>query len=404
MGFINIASYGLILIYLVPTLFSIIIWSIYIVVPMVALAVILVMAGILIDSSFAVFLTVVITIFIVILTILQQYLLIPVDISWMKDVFIYPPDAVVLGLLFIVLLTISWISNHQIELLLNQLLMSQKHLKDERDHFEEKVFERTEEVHRLEAEKIAQVYKFALLGKLTSSIIHDVVNPLTTISYNLNELSTRKASIQRKEIQHAGLLISDALTSTKQLERFIQIVRKQIQHRSDTQYFVPIDEINETIELFSHSMKSHNITLSCSYETNHHYFGNPIRFSQMISNLISNAIDALKVSNKSQKHIMLNLGFEHNHFILSVADNGSGMKEEVLAHAFEPLYTTKLNPKKSGLGLSIVKDIVEYDLKGNIYLESNTTKGTSFLITFPRIYPTQSSDDDEEHSYETEPS
>lgn len=404
MGCINIASYGLILIYLVPTLFSIIVWSIYIVVPMVALAVILVMAGILIDSSFAVFLTAITTAFIVIVTILQQHFLIPVDISWIKEVSIYPPDAVVLGLLFIVLLTISWVSNHQIELLLKQLLMSQKHLKDERNHFEEKVFERTEEVHRLEAEKIAQVYKFALLGKLTSSIIHDVVNPLTTISYNLNELSTRKASIQKKEIHHAGLLISDALTSTKQLERFIQIVRKQIQHRSDAQFFVPIEEINETIELFGHSMKSQGITLSCSYKTNHHYFGNPIRFSQMIGNLLSNAIDALKVSKKQQKHIMLHLGFEHNHFILSVADNGSGMKEEVLTHAFEPLFTTKSNPKKTGLGLSIVKDIVEYDLRGNISVESNTARGTAFLITFPRIYPPQLSDEGEEDSNETETS
>lgn len=401
MGFINIASYGLILIYLVPTLFSIVTWSMYIVVPMVALAVILVMAGILIDSSFAVFLTALVTCFIISITLLQQYLIIPVDISWAEDISIYPPDAVVVGLLFIVLLTISWISHHQIELLLRQLLLSQQQLKNERDHFEEKVFERTQEIQRLEAEKIAQVYKFALLGKLTSSIIHDVVNPLTTISYNLNELSTKNNTIHSKEIQQAGMLIADALSSTKKLERFIQIVRKQMQNRSDCRFFVPQDEIEETVELFQHSLKSHDITISCSYESKHRYFGNPIRFSQMIANLISNAVDALKSSTKSYRHILLHLGFEHNHFLLSVSDNGPGMKEEVLHRAFEPLYTTKSNPKKSGLGLSIVKDIAEYDLSGSIIVESNTEKGSAFLITFPKTHPSRIKQDNEE-SYDTE--
>ncbi|MCC6129020.1 MAG: HAMP domain-containing histidine kinase [Acidobacteria bacterium] len=71
--------------------------------------------------------------------------------------------------------------------------------------------------------------------------------------------------------------------------------------------------------------------------------------------------------------------------VITVADTGSGMPPDVAARAFDLYYTTRRDEGGTGLGLSVVKDLVEGSLQGRISLQTSPGAGTIFRITLPNI-------------------
>lgn len=118
------------------------------------------------------------------------------------------------------------------------------------------------------------------------------------------------------------------------------------------------------------------------FYTSKHYY-----LMSMLRNLIMNSMDAIPNSQKEAKITVTHeiAGKEH-HFIVS--DNGTGIDEEGLNHIFSPGFSTKINYNTGevnrGLGLSIVKYIVEEQLGGKVKVGSTLGDGTSFYISIPR--------------------
>ena len=108
----------------------------------------------------------------------------------------------------------------------------------------------------------------------------------------------------------------------------------------------------------------------------------PFHLSQVINNLLKNAIEALQEKKQnSEITIHCERGTEYIH--IQVQDNGMGMNEAVLEKIFTPLFSTKKEYKKgSGLGLSYCKDIVK-QCKGKIWAESHLHKGSTFHLQIP---------------------
>ena len=75
---------------------------------------------------------------------------------------------------------------------------------------------------------------------------------------------------------------------------------------------------------------------------------------------------------------------DNAHITIEISDNGFGISEENIPHVFEPFFSTKHNARGTGLGLAIVKKNIEY-FGGNIWLETEVEKGTSFFIELPVI-------------------
>jgi signal transduction histidine kinase len=106
--------------------------------------------------------------------------------------------------------------------------------------------------------------------------------------------------------------------------------------------------------------------------------GNETRFTQVVTNLLVNAVDASKP--KGGGPIKIDLKRDGNDVIMVVADRGIGMKKDVMTRIFDPMFTTKSRAEGTGLGLTIVHDIVYGDLNGTIDIKSKVNYGTSFRI------------------------
>jgi signal transduction histidine kinase len=100
----------------------------------------------------------------------------------------------------------------------------------------------------------------------------------------------------------------------------------------------------------------------------------------VLVNLIGNAADAL-AGTEDAKIIVRAQSNEHNHLVLSVADNGPGIPRENLDKLWNPFFTTKPMGTGTGLGLFICKSIMEQH-GGRIWVESEPGKGATFLAEF----------------------
>ena len=111
--------------------------------------------------------------------------------------------------------------------------------------------------------------------------------------------------------------------------------------------------------------------------------GSPGRLTQVITNLISNAIDANLDNNGS--NIFIDLNLTNSHVLIIIRDEGPGIKPEILSTIFDPMFTTKPIGKGTGLGLAVVQDIMINEFQGTINVESPSDYGAVFTLTFPLL-------------------
>ena len=109
----------------------------------------------------------------------------------------------------------------------------------------------------------------------------------------------------------------------------------------------------------------------------------PGALSQIISNLALNSMTHAYDDN-SEGTIRIKGYQDNDQIIIEYSDDGKGISKEDLKNIFTPFFTTRRGTGGSGLGLSIVYNLVTGTLKGNITADSEEGKGTSFRIVFPK--------------------
>ena len=114
----------------------------------------------------------------------------------------------------------------------------------------------------------------------------------------------------------------------------------------------------------------------------------PQDFGRVILNLLTNAFYVVDEKKKSglenyEPTVSITTKKEFDKLIISVSDNGNGMKKEVKDKIFQPFFTTKPTGKGTGLGLSMSFDIITNGHHGELKVESVEEKGTTFIIILP---------------------
>jgi two-component system, cell cycle sensor histidine kinase and response regulator CckA len=106
---------------------------------------------------------------------------------------------------------------------------------------------------------------------------------------------------------------------------------------------------------------------------------NPTRFQQLVMNLCINAVHAMPEGGTLEITLT---GRKDKRVLIEVSDTGTGIPEENVDKIFTPLFTTKEKDRGTGLGLFVVKQIVE-EIHGTIHVKSRPGAGTTFEIEFP---------------------
>ena len=236
--------------------------------------------------------------------------------------------------------------------------------------------------------------KMASLGKLTAGIAHEMNTPLATVRASIGELEgllhEYRTSIHDPDITMADhdQIADDILKALDLAEKsadhaatFITSIKAQSRDTKGTEnQSFNIYQIVENVLIFlSHTIRHSNCKtqIICDHKELE-LSGSPTKMTQVITNLITNAIDASE--NSENKLITIDITSENNLITIKVIDNGCGIPESDMPRIFEPLFTTKSFEKGTGLGLPIVKDIIQDDFKGTITVESTPGKGTSFIV------------------------
>ncbi|HLP58579.1 MAG TPA: CHASE4 domain-containing protein [Candidatus Deferrimicrobium sp.] len=256
-----------------------------------------------------------------------------------------------------------------------------------------------EKVKRENAEKgLLKQGKLASIGRLTSSIAHEINNPLMAISTSIQV-------IKKIGRDHAGALADPSLfneaveISESEVERIRDIISGLLDfHRLDKEGFTRVnlkDVVLQSISILSWSKKLELIETVLELEENVFIYCSPVKIKQVLINFILNAAEAMKgknvkenPGNKGKLKIMVvqpSAGTrEHTarqYAEIHLIDNGPGLSPLVKKTLFEPFVTTK-EDKGVGLGLYISYKIIEQH-DGEIIYDENCREGTHFIIKLP---------------------
>lgn len=373
-GCFVLASYLLIAAYFLSISYASFRWGINLPAALLGYALLITMSSILVGSRFGFVATSVISAFMIAIWHFQFYGMLPMDHSTRNN-----SDALVFAILFFLLTTVAWLSNREIEKALARARRSERAVKVERDLLEVKVVERTRELQAVQLEKIDHLYRFAEFGQLASGLFHDLLNLVNTVSL--------RAELNAGSADEAKALLNTASNAQTEIDRFREAFRKQLSREELSEKFIPKESIEHAMQFLGYPAKQAGVRMEFSGEA-FEYFGNPLKFHQIVVNLILNAIESFEKmvdAPSGRRRITIGLKRINGEVILSVEDNGCGMSEALQAKIFEPFFTTKDGHKKGiGIGLAITKRIIENDLRGKIAVESIEGNGTTFLVSFPQ--------------------
>jgi PAS domain S-box-containing protein len=227
------------------------------------------------------------------------------------------------------------------------------------------------------AQALIRAEKLASVGRMASTIAHEINNPLEAIG-NAVYLAMTDPGISPQAKEYLEMAMQE-------LERVTHIARQTLAfHRENSA--PQLVDLRETVEgvlrIFEVRMKSRGITFERRFEDAGRIraFGSEIR--QVISNLLTNSMDAVQGAGRIICGITpaaSNNGVRK--LRLTIADTGCGIKPEQLAAIFEPFFTTK-EMYGTGLGLWVSKQIAEKH-GARIRAHSKPGKGSVFSITFP---------------------
>lgn len=379
-GFIKTASWLLIGTYSLPMLYCYIIWGADLPAALLLTVLIITLCGILIGARLVLISTAAINLFLITLAYLQFNGTIAINSYWRQEKHELS-DAVAYAVIFMVIASVAWLFCRGIGRALDRARKSEAELKQERDSLEVKVLERTNELRQLEAEKINQLYRLAEFGRLSSGIFHDLLNPLTAVSLNLEQVRNESDS----KILVAKSYLSQAILATRKMENLIASIKKQIQRESNVALFSLKDEIEQTLQILAYQTRRAGVSTNFSVPEDFKLTGDAIKFGQIVANLVANAIEACETKNSDNKNVVIGLCQDNQKITLSVTDNGCGVAPEILSKIFLPFFSTKKESGRGlGIGLASTKNLVEKDFGGEITVASCLGQGTEFKVCFPK--------------------
>ncbi len=259
-------------------------------------------------------------------------------------------------------------------------------LQEANDQLEHQVHERTQALREAQDE-LVQAEKMAALGRMSSAVVHELNQPLTALR---TYIAICRQLIERQETEQVDSnleLINDLLSRMTMLTRQLKTFAYQKpQHLSPVDPLLALDQV---INLYRGRIEQQQIELDYLRPDLQLWVrGDSARLEQIFVNLISNGCDALVGVDRPRLDIQVSR--DAGSVIVKVIDNGCGIDEQHQSQLFEPFFTTKPIGEGLGLGLPIIRSIVQ-DLQGSIRVSSQPGN-TCFTVTLPLIEKSEESE------------
>jgi hypothetical protein len=246
---------------------------------------------------------------------------------------------------------------------------------------------------RLQAQ-VTQSQKIESMGIMAGGLVHDFNNILSTIMSYV-DLAFNSGAQPAEMREQATAVKALAESASGLLKQVLSFGKKEVFQK------VPLNIntlVTETCKVMQRVLAEKGLVLDCGSYTGSSCFvlGSKNELEQALMNLIINAVDATKAGGRiavstrsvslgddaSKVHPLLTAG---DYLVLSVSDTGSGMSEAVKQKLFDPFFTTKGEGKGTGLGLTMVFDIIQRH-GGVITLVTTEGKGTTFDIYLTPVH------------------
>lgn len=298
--------------------------------------------------------------------------------------------------------------------LFHKNMIVEKELENLNANLENQVIERTaqlqETLQKLKSAQaqLVQSEKMVSLGQLVAGIAHEINNPIGAIYANmppleeyiddikgtveiaqscLDDEGTKTLNEHLEQIDYAFVIddLGQLLNSQKQSAERIRNIVLSLRNFSrldqgDVKTVLLEEGIDSTLQMLLHQFKN-RVVIEKDYALNQMVECYAGELNQVFMNILANAIQAIPDTGA----IFITTAKVNENAIITIADNGTGMPDDIKAKIFDPFFTTKDVGEGTGLGLSISYGIIEKH-HGTLTVESNQDKenhGTRFIIAIP---------------------
>jgi signal transduction histidine kinase len=283
------------------------------------------------------------------------------------------------------------------KIMLNALEDSKKELEKFAETLENEVENKTKELQKINRnlqkiveekvnelrekdQALLQQSKMAAMGEMIGAIAHQWRQPLNTLAINIQMLEDM---IDNGEIDDKNIheFINKNMQTIQFMSNTIDDFRNFFRKDKEAVRFNVKDAIEKTINLQKAQLKNHNIEIKTDLK-DAYTKGYKNEFMQTILNIISNSKDAIVEKREKEGdfkgQIDIKNKIKNGKIIITISDNGGGIPQDSQHRIFEPYFTTKDEGKGTGMGLYMVKEIIER-MNGKVYFK-NTEKGAEFII------------------------
>jgi Na+/proline symporter/signal transduction histidine kinase len=245
---------------------------------------------------------------------------------------------------------------------------------------EETIKERTSKLESAQNELIKRE-KLSVLGRLTAVVSHELRNPLGVIRSSAFYLNRRLSDGDEKMKKHINRIEEQVKICDSIVGDLLEFTRERLSEKEQVEINSWIQNILDQISVPDHV----KVINEPSFGLPAVYFDKE-KMRRVIVNLVNNALHAVILrrdkmkEERYQPQITVSTSNAGDGVHLEVEDNGIGMDDETMSHAFEPLFTTKA--QGTGLGLAIVQKITK-EHGGSVLLKSALNQGTKVIVIIP---------------------
>jgi PAS domain S-box-containing protein len=235
------------------------------------------------------------------------------------------------------------------------------------------------EIERARLE-LAHMSRVSLVGQLTASLAHELLQPITAITINA------AAGLQATELEapsETRALFQDIYDSGRRAGNVVKNVMGMLKKDNPPHSRVDLNRlIQEVVHVMRSDLLGHHVNLTMNLDSARAEIeGNPVELQQVLLNLMLNATEAMGSIPVIERKLVITTTVRSDSVELNIQDSGVGAPPEVMERIFEPFVTTKATGV--GVGLSICAQIVTAH-KGKLLAENNRDRGMTFRCILPR--------------------